>query len=136
MTPWLANLFGQGARLTRQSAFNAPRKAGPDTLSDDVASMQTIWCTIDDVLEGHDAIKAAGERYLPRFETESWKKYKRRLKDAPWRPIFPAALESLCAKPFAKPVTLNGTPPKRMQTFAENVDGRGNSLSVFARLLF
>ena len=33
--------------------------------------------------------------------------------------------------PFAKPVTLNGTPPKEMQTFAENVDMRGNSLTVF-----
>ena len=49
---------------------------------------------------------------------------------------FRAALESLAAKPFAKPVTLNGTPPKEMQTFAENVDMRGNSLTVFARKLF
>ena len=49
--------------------------------------MQQIWCTIHDVLEGHDAIKAAGERYLPRFEKESREKYKRRLADAPWRPV-------------------------------------------------
>ncbi|HWV41316.1 DUF4055 domain-containing protein [Pseudorhodoplanes sp.] len=136
MTPWLQTLFGQGPRLTPQAALAAPKTAGPDTLSADVASMQSIWRTIADVLEGHDAIKAAGERYLPKFEKESREKYQRRLMDAPWRPIFPAALESLAAKPFQKPVTLNGTPPKAMQTFAENVDGRGNSLSVFARILF
>ncbi len=93
MTPWLQTLFGQGPRLTPQAALAAPKTAGPDTLSDDVASMQSIWRTIADVLEGHDAIKAAGERYLPRFEKESREKYQRRLMDAPWRPIFPAALE-------------------------------------------
>lgn len=133
---WINAIFGPGERLTPQAKINAPKIAGPDTLSDDVDSMQPMWRIIADVLEGHDAIKAAGERYLPRFEKESREKYQRRLKDAPWRPVFPAALESLAAKPFQKPVTLNGTPPAAMQTFAENVDGRGNSLSVFARLLF
>ncbi len=133
---WLSGIFGPGARLAPQAAVNESATAGPDTLSEDVASMQGKWRTISDVLEGHDAIKAGGERYLPRFESESEKKYRRRLKDAPWRPIFPAALESLCAKPFMTPVTLAGTPPKAMSTFAENVDGRGNSLSTFARLVF
>ncbi|MDT3686487.1 MAG: DUF4055 domain-containing protein [Pseudorhodoplanes sp.] len=133
---WISGIFGPGARLTPQAAVHAPKVAGPDTLSAEVEAMQPIWRKIGDVLEGHDAIKRGGEMYLPRFEKETEQKYKRRLADAPWRPIFSAALESLCARPFRKPVTLNGTPPAALQKFAENVDGRGNSLSVFARLLF
>lgn len=133
---WISGIFGPGARLTPQAAINAPKVAGPDTLSAEVEAMQPIWRKIGDVLEGHDAIKRGSEMYLPRFEKETEQKYRRRLADAPWRPIFSAALESLCARPFRKPVTLNGTPPAALQKFAENVDGRGNSLSVFARLLF
>lgn len=136
---WLNDLFGQGPRyVTIATTGSRPTgdTAGPDTKSEDVACMEHKWCLIDDVLEGHDAIKRGRERFLPRFEKESDKKYKRRLHDAPWRPIVPDALEGITSRPFTSPVTLSDTAPAQLKTFAEDVDGQGNSLNVFARNVF
>ncbi|MBR1233655.1 DUF4055 domain-containing protein [Bradyrhizobium sp. AUGA SZCCT0182] len=131
---WLTDLFGQGPRYLTAASSGATRGiAGPDTKSDDIASMEHKWKLIDDVLEGHDAIKRGGERFLPRFAKESDAKYKRRLHDAPWRPIVPDALENITSRPFTSPVTLSGNASSRMTAFAEDVDGQGNSINIFAR---
>ncbi|MDI2103937.1 DUF4055 domain-containing protein [Bradyrhizobium sp. Mp64] len=133
------SLFGGGPRYvtiasTQQSGGGGV--AGPDTKSVDVECMQHKWELIDVVLEGHDAIKRCGKRFLPRFEREPDEKYKRRLHDAPWRPIMNDALENITSRPFTSPVTLAGNPDPRMVEFAEDVDGQGNSLNVFARNTF
>jgi Domain of unknown function (DUF4055) len=129
-------LFGNGPRYTALGTASISATAGPDTLSADVACMQKKWCLIDEVIEGHDAIKRCGERFLPRFERESLTKYARRLHDAPWRPIFNDALEGITSKPFTSPVTLAGEANPLMTGFAEDVDGQGNNLNVFARMAF
>jgi hypothetical protein len=136
---WLSDLFGNGPRyitIASTSSQATGDTAGPDTKSEDVACMEQKWCLIDEVLEGHDAIKRGGQRFLPRFEKESENKYKRRLHDAPWRPIVPDALENITSRPFTSPVTLSGNASPQMKTFAEDVDGQGNSLNVFARNIF
>src|ERR1041385_2223417 len=121
------SLFGSGPRTIGTGGA----AAGPDTKSADVACMEKKWCLIDEVLEGHDAIKRGGQRFLPRFEKESDKKYARRLCDAPWRPIVNDALENICSRPFTSPVTLTGDVSDRLKVFAEDVDGCGNSLNVY-----
>ena len=99
--------------------------------------MGAQWQLIGDVMEGTDSIKRGGEKYLPRFPKESLGKYRRRLADAPWRPIFPSAVEGLTSRPFAKPITLAGPVSEKMKRYgAENVDGCGNSISVFSRRIF
>jgi hypothetical protein len=136
---WLSELFGQGPRyitIATTGAHATGDTAGPDTKCADIACMGHKWNLIDDVLEGHDAIKRGGECFLPKFEKESLAKYKRRLCDAPWRPIVPDALENITSRPFTSPVTLVGNAGPQMKAFAEDVDGQGNSLNVFARNIF
>ena len=139
MAGFFETLFGPGPRLL-PGFYSASEGNGPETPSWDAIEMAPLWCLIDDVLAGHDTIKLRGERYLPRFEKESVANYKRRLMDAPWRPIFPAAIESLTARPFGKPVSVESTAETicpAMQLYGyDDVDGRGNNLSVFARTLF
>src|SRR6186997_1136474 len=96
---WLSNLMGRGERFVAAVGSRVGKQsAGPDTPSADAECMVDQWRLISDVMEGNDAIKAGGERYLPRFARESYQKYRRRLADAPWRPIFPSAVESLTSR--------------------------------------
>lgn len=134
---WISDLLGKGERFAESVRAQVRQQSvGPDTPSSDAASMVEKWKLISDVMEGHDAIKAGGAKYLPRFARESETKYSRRLADAPWRPIFPAAVESITARPFTKPVTLNGKASPEMEKFASDVDSLGNNLNVFARRIF
>lgn len=135
MARWFSELFGAGARFVA-GAQTLQKSAGPNTPSADAAAMAPKWKLISDVMEGSDAIKAAGPIYLPKFENETEAKYRRRLADAPWRPDLPAAIEAITSKPFSKPVTLSGTPSEKMSAFADDVDTRGNNLHVFARTVF
>jgi hypothetical protein len=81
-------------------------------------------------------VKKAGQTYLPKFPAESDDEYARRLASAPWRPEFEDALRGITSKPFAKEVTLAGEPSDEVQSLAEDIDGRGNNLHVFAKGLF
>jgi len=98
--------------------------------------MLPTWEMIDAILTGAVAVRAAGEKYLPRYEGEDVKEYNRRLKVAPWRPEFADSLLGIVSKPFGKEVALQGEPPARIRSIAEDVDGRGNNLHVFAAEVF
>src|SRR4051812_38040328 len=99
---YLSNLFGLGARVVNLppagfglSGRSTGDSQGPECPSCDAICMQQPWQIISDVVAGSDQIKLCGEKYLCRFESESIQKYRRRLMDAPWRPVFPAAVESI-----------------------------------------
>src|SRR4051812_40519120 len=78
MAGFLETLFGAGQRLL--PGYVSPRDgAGPESPSWDAIHMAPLWCLIEDVLAGHDVIKARGPIYLPQFEKETLAKYKRRL---------------------------------------------------------
>src|ERR1044072_811994 len=103
MAEFFETLFGRGERLVASAKSMIGASAGPDTPSSEVVCMRPKWALIADVMEGHDAIKAGRERYLPRYENETNKNFNRRLCDAPFRPIFASAVEALTARPFASP---------------------------------
>lgn len=106
------------------------------TESADWHAMQPDLRLVGDIMGGARKIRAAGERYLPRYEGETRAEYDRRLKCAPWRPEFKDAVRSLASKPFEKPVTLRGTVPPPIAEIAEDVDLRGNDLTRFAAGVF
>ncbi|TJW05307.1 MAG: hypothetical protein E5X42_29845, partial [Mesorhizobium sp.] len=91
---------------------------------------------IDDILEGAKAIRCKSTLYLPQYPAEDDKEYRRRLFSTPWRPEFVDALESLASKPFGKEVTIGKGASAAMMAFSEDVDGRGNNLTAFAREVF
>lgn len=88
------------------------------------------------IRNGAADVKKATTTYLPKFPAESDDEYKRRLASAPWRPEFDDALRAISSKPFSKEVTLAGEPSDEVKALAEDIDGRGNSLHVFAKTLF
>lgn len=108
----------------------------PSTPSLAHEKLSAHWQMIRAILAGAKAVKAAGEKYLPKFPAESDPEYNRRKESAPWRPEFEDCIRSISAKPFAEETKLAGDPSDEMKAIAEDIDGRGNNLHVFARDMF
>ena len=111
-------------------------EATPETPSSDIAAMCPYWEMVEAILAGADAMRAAGEKYLPKFENESKADYERRRKTAPWTPIYEDISRSLASKPFSQEVSISDGAPADIKALVENIDGRGNHLHVFASRLF
>jgi hypothetical protein len=114
----------------------ADKANDPSTPSLAHEKLSAHWQMIRAILAGAKAVKAAGEKYLPKFPAESDPEYNRRKESAPWRPEFEDCIRSISAKPFAEETKLAGEPSDEMKAIAEDIDGRGNNLHVFARDMF
>lgn len=108
----------------------------PDTPSSDHTAMAPYWEMVDTILAGADAMRKAA-KYLPQFPKESDADYKYRRENAKFTNIFRDLVEGLAAKPFAKELGLvEGKATDHVKKFAEDIDGRGNHLHVFAGNVF
>lgn len=114
----------------------ADKATDPSTPSIAHERLASDWAMIRAILAGAKSVKAAGETYLPKFPAESDAEYKRRKESAPWRPEFEDCIRSISSKPFTNEVVLAGEPTEDMKAIADDVDGRGNNLHVFARDMF
>ena len=108
--------------------------------SADSAAMLEYWDLTDTIVDGVNAMRLAGERYLPKFTDEESKDYDYRLKCVKMTNVYRDAVEGLASKPFEQEVALakddnKGAPPE-VETFIEDVDGAGNNLTVFASATF
>lgn len=122
----------------------------PSQPSSEYRAMKGDIERISDILEGLECIRLKKNIYLPRYEGEGVAQYERRARSAPWRPEFEDALRTLASKPFGKPVAVKnvedvsdaivGTLDEKTKTRAnglvDDIDGRGNNLTVFAREWF
>ena len=111
-------------------------------------AMEADWRLCQALMGGTDAMRAAGETYLPKFASESADNYLVRLKRTVLTNYFRKTLEAMAGKPFAKPIVLGQDVPeaiagkrgKEAQTgpggWVENIDLCGNHLDVFARQVF
>lgn len=106
--------------------------------SADSGAMLRYWEQSDTLVDGIEAMRIAGETYLPRFPDEMSDDYKFRLtKTTVMTNIFADIVESLSSKPFEKETELAGQDvPDELRAFEEDVDGSGNNLSVFAASAF
>lgn len=108
----------------------------PDTPSSDYAAMAPYWEMVDTILAGADAMRRAA-KYLPQFPKESDADYKYRRENAKFTNIFRDLVEGLASKPFAKELGLvDAKASDQIKKLAEDIDGRGNHLHVFAGNLF
>ena len=107
----------------------------PDTRSSDYIAMLDYWQMVSDLTNGADAMRAAGERYLDRFESEDLEQYKKRLSKAVYTNIYSDIVESLAARPFSNEISLvDGSP--RVKALAEDIDGQGNNMHNFSATFF
>ena len=91
---------------------------------------------IEAALAGSAHVRRHAETFLPRYTAETGGEYRRRLASAPWRPEFEDCIRNIAAKPFSKPVSLQGTVSSKITEIAEDVDTLGNNLHVFSAHTF
>lgn len=108
----------------------------PAETSSDYKAMLAYWDMVDTILEGAQAMRAAGKKYLPQFPNESDPDYKYRRDNAKFTNIYADIVENLAAKPFAEEVGLEDDADTRFRELAEDIDGRGNNLHVFSATTF
>lgn len=89
------------------------------------------------MLDGPDAMRDAGSRYLPKFPEESEINYEYRRKNARFTNIWRDILEGLAAKPFEKEVSLvEGTASPAIEALIDDIDGADNHMSTMASDVF
>ncbi len=109
----------------------------PYATSSDYDAMLPYWEMVETILDGADAMRKAGEKYLPRFPNETQENYDYRRKNAKFTNIFRDLVEGLASKPFAKQVDfVEGSASERVKDLGEDIDGAGNHVHVFAGDVF
>lgn len=106
--------------------------------SKDSAAMLPYWDRVDAIVDGIDAMRAAGDDFLPKFADEDEPDYKFRLKCTKLTNVYRDTIEGLASKPFEREVQLvdgtNGAQavPPQIKDFVYDVDGSGNNLTIFS----
>ena len=98
--------------------------------------MSAKWTLLHDLLGGTSAMRSAGERWLPREQDEKDLNYKARLGRSILFGGYGDTVEKLAAKPFSKPVTIQGELPEQLAPMSNDVDGSGYSLTQFGQDVF
>ncbi|MBY0238478.1 MAG: DUF4055 domain-containing protein [Burkholderiaceae bacterium] len=100
-------------------------------VSAEAAELHQHCDLIDALLGGTGAMRAAGERYMPRWPGEDQEAHKTRLAVATLFPAYQRTVEVLGAKPFSKPVTFGDDVPTKLQEWCQDVDRNGSNLHAF-----
>lgn len=109
----------------------------PDTVSSDYEAMEPYWTKVETILGGAAAMREAGDTYLPKFPNETQADYDYRLENAKFTNIYADIVNTLASKPFGEEVGLTAdTASDALKALAEDIDGRGNHLHVFAEDCF
>lgn len=132
------------ASYYRLSITRTVRIAGGDSgngvgyPSEQYSDMAAKWELIEDLLSGTDAMRAKGERWLPREAHESVNNYRTRLARSFLYNGLRDTIEKLTAKPFSRPVNVKpeSLGSEQLDGIAEDVDRAGTNITQFARRLF
>jgi hypothetical protein len=120
----------------------ASTEPGPDTRSSDYEAMEPFWTMVETILGGAASMRQAGgggsnpNPYLPRFPNETLADYQYRRDNAKFTNIYAEIASSLASKPFAEEVQVAADAGDQFKALAEDIDGRGNNLHVFAGEVF
>lgn len=86
---------------------------------------------IDALMGGTDAMRAAGEKYLPRFDLECQDDYRKRLGCATLYPALSETVKNMTGRVFYRPINRDEV-SDGLKSDIENIDLQGNDLDVFA----
>lgn len=106
--------------------------------SPDIETMTPYWEKVSDILDGQQAVKNGGTKYLPKFPDENTDDYNFRLTVSKFTNVYRDVAEGLASKPFQDEISLLGAEkrPQELINFIEDVDGFGSNLTTFAALTF
>lgn len=108
----------------------------PSQTSSDYQEQIDFWCMVSAILGGEHAIKLGTTSYLPKFSNERLGVYQYRLANAPFTNVYADISKNLSSKPFSKELAMKEETPDQYLKLAENIDGQGNNLHVFAATAF
>jgi hypothetical protein len=97
--------------------------------------MLPAWTKIQTVLDGTEAMRAAGPKYLPQHDAETDAAYRERLSRATLLNLTKLTLNSWVGRPFSDPIQVQ-EPPAEIEVLLDNVDMLGTDLHVFCRNWF
>lgn len=95
--------------------------------------MSPKWEMMNTILAGTQAMRDAGETYLPRHEQESRANYSERLNRCTLFNMTELTLGTWVGKPFSDPVKLNDDVPAEIVNISDDIDLQGDSITVVAR---
>jgi hypothetical protein len=109
-----------------------------DKKSTDYLAMQAYWDRTADFMIGEEAVILAGKKYLPLFPDENSEEYDFRKSNAVFTNIWRDNVEGLASKPFEREVSFvdDASVDQRFKDFADDVDGSGNNITIFAMDFF
>lgn len=110
--------------------------AAPDNTSADYDVSKPYLDMVETILKGTDAMREAGEAYLPQFPNETPDDYDYRRVNAKFTNVYSDIVSTLASKPFSDECQVNDDAGERIKALAEDIDGRGNNLHVFAENTF
>jgi hypothetical protein len=119
----------------RIMAANDEVDLGPLTPSLSYLNMQPKWQKIQHLLDGTEAMRGAGQEYLPQHDGESNKAYDERLRKSTLLNMLQMTLDSWTGKPFSSPINTSDAAPE-ITDLLDNIDLQGNNLDVFSRNWF
>ena len=104
-----------------------------DTRHREYLAHQDIWRRIREVLAGQDAIRAAGERYLPRLKGQSEAEYASYAARGTFHDATSRTVDGFVGAVFRRAPSIDM--PAALRGIVENVDGNGTPLTVLARVV-
>lgn len=84
------------------------------------------------LMGGTEAMRLAGETFLPKHDAESEASYKMRLNGCTLYNGFERTVVQQASKMFGKSVNLTETVPALLQELSQNVDGQGRAITAFS----
>ena len=106
-------------------------KPNVSTKSEVVLAMEADWAIAESLLEGTACMRLKGEAYLPKWPNEDQKSYEMRIRVATLFPAFKRTVETLAARPFSKPVTVEEGIGKDFELWFKNIDMAGRTIDQF-----
>lgn len=107
-----------------------------NTPSEDYKKSAAMWQLPRTLMGGTKAMRAAGVLYLPQEAAESPDAYRARVARSTLFNAFRKTVKDMTGKVFRKEITIEKDVPAELVKMAENIDGAGRHLNVFARDAF
>lgn len=101
-----------------------------------VDAMRQDWEIVDALMGGTKAMRAAGERFLPKWPKEEDDAYKARIQASTLLPAYSETVQNMNGRVFAEPISLGDDVPDVIKEQAQDIDQQGNNLQVWAQTVF
>lgn len=108
----------------------------PATTSRAYEIMAPRWAKMETVLGGTEAMRKAGQAYMPQHAEEEDDRYLERVETATFLNMTELVLDTMVGRPFSDPVQLEENVPEQIKEYMKDVDLQGNNIDVFARQWF